>query len=101
MADAEENSLVAPAAPVASVAPVAPVAHEPSLETALSGDDLPAEAVLRKADEKPPRYRFVRGAMYAIYLLVVTWFVAGISVAVWQSVWGEQGLALQAKEHAQ
>lgn len=59
---------------------------------------LPDEAVLRRAEEKPPLYRFFRGGMYVTYMLVVIWFVLGVIFAAYHSVWGPEGRVLQNQE---
>ena len=58
--------------------------------------DLPEEAVLRRAEDKPPLYRFFRGGIYFAYMVVVVWFVLSICVAAWRAIWGEPGDALRA-----
>jgi len=87
MAESDDKLLAAelPAAPSQSVADV------------LAGDTLPDEAVLRRADDKPPLYRFFRGGMYVSYLVVAVWLCGAIVVAAWQSVWGEAGHALKVR----
>jgi hypothetical protein len=69
-----------------------------SLEAMLAGDTLPAEAVLRRAEEKPPLYRAFRVAMYVGYLLVVAWFVISIVIGVYRSVYGPAGQALRQRD---
>ncbi|MBI5607898.1 MAG: hypothetical protein HY902_03355 [Deltaproteobacteria bacterium] len=72
----------------------------PDLETVLAGDTLPDEAVLQRAEEKPPLYRAFRTAMYVGYMIVVVWLVVGIIAGAWGAVWGEQGQQIQAREAA-
>lgn len=64
-------------------------------------DGLPDEAAMRRAEEKPPLYRYVRGSVYAAYMLVVVWFVVGVVLAAYNAVWGPEGAALQAQEQQQ
>lgn len=78
--------------------PTAAPAEPTSVADALAGDTLPAESVLRRADDKPPLYRFFRGGMYVIYMAVAVWLCGAIILAAWQAVWGESGRALAAKE---
>lgn len=75
-----------------------PRGGDSSLEAVLSGDTLPAEAVLRRAEEKPPLYRAFRVAMYVGYFVVVGWFVVSIVVGVYRSVYGPAGDALRQRE---
>lgn len=63
---------------------------------AAAGDDVPEEAVLRRAEDKPPLYRFFRGGSYAVYMAVAVWFVLCIVFAAWNAVWGAPGEALRA-----
>jgi hypothetical protein len=65
---------------------------------ALQGDTLPDEAVLKRADQKPPLYRFFRVGIYLAYWAIVVWFVAGITLSIVNSVWGPPGTALKARE---
>lgn len=80
--------------------PPSTTAPPADLTAALSGDTLPDEAVLLRAEEKPPMYRFFRLAMYISYMVVVVWLVVSIIVGAWNSVWGPQGHAVQAKQAA-
>ncbi len=75
-------------------------APNPDLETVLAGDTLPDEAVLQRAEEKPPLYRAFRTAMYVGYMIVVVWLVVGIIAGAWGAVWGEQGRHIQQREAA-
>lgn len=61
---------------------------------------IPSEAALRRAEAKPPLYRFFRGGLYVAYMVVAVWFCLTITVSVWRAVWGEQGRALQQREQA-
>ena len=76
----------------------APPSDEPGAPAVAPGDTIPSEAVLRRAEAKPPLYRFFRGGMYVGYMLVTVWFVLAIIVAAWAAVWGESGKALRARE---
>lgn len=62
---------------------------------------IPSEAALRRAEAKPPLYRFFRGGLYVAYMVVAVWFCIAITASVWRAVWGEQGKALQQREQAQ
>ena len=57
---------------------------------------VPSDAAMARAEAKPPMYRFFRGTLYVLYMLVVSWLCLAIVLAAWRSVWGEPGLALQA-----
>ncbi len=46
---------------------------------------------LEKMERKPPLYRFFRGSMYSLYLIVAAWLIAAIVVGSWQGIWGEAG----------
>ena len=59
---------------------------------------LPDDAVMRRAEEKPPLYRYVRGSVYVAYMLVVVWFVLGVVLAAYRAVWSPEGEALRAQE---
>jgi hypothetical protein len=59
---------------------------------------IPSEAALRRAEAKPPLYRFFRGGLYVAYMVVAVWFCLSITVSVWRAVWGESGRALQVHE---
>lgn len=72
----------------------------PVSEHAEDEHGLPDEAVLRRAEEKPPLYRFFRGGMYVTYMLIVVWFVVGVILAAYQTVWGPEGEALRAQEQS-
>ncbi len=71
-----------------------------ALEHAEDEHGLPDEAVLRRAEEKPPLYRFFRGGIYVAYMLVVVWFVLGVIFAAYHAVWGPEGQALRAQEQS-
>lgn len=62
-------------------------------------EGIPTEAALRRAEAKPPLYRFFRGGLYVAYMVVAVWFCLSITASVWRAVWGEPGRQLQA--HAQ
>ena len=74
-----------------------PATPSKSVAEALAGDTLPDEAVLRRADDKPPLYRFFRGGMYVSYMVVAVWLCGAIVLAAWRAVWGDAGQALAAK----
>jgi len=78
--------------PDASVAPsvdaVAALPPDPS-------DDREIAETLQRMESKPPLYRFFRGAMYGIYLVVAAWIVLAIAVSSWRSVYGKDGQALK------
>jgi hypothetical protein len=59
---------------------------------------IPSEAALRRAEAKPPLYRFFRGGLYVAYMIVAVWFCLSITVAVWRAVWGDSGRSLQVHE---
>ncbi len=62
--------------------------------------DAALRARLSRVERKPPLYRAFRVSLYALYGLVATWLVLSITVAVWQSVFGEAGQALRARQRA-
>ncbi len=64
----------------------------------MDGEALPDDAVMRRAEEKPPLYRYVRGSVYVAYMLVVVWFVLGVILAAYRSVWSPAGEALRVQE---
>jgi hypothetical protein len=84
-------------APTPSGVVAQPGTREGDLQ-ALTGDVLPAEAVFRRAEDKPPLYRFFRGGMYVSYMMVVVWFCLSIIVGALLSVWGESGDALRNRQ---
>lgn len=96
----ESTPSAAPAADPesAEATPAAVAADSPDLEHVLASAELPDEEVFERTSAKPPRYRLVRGAMYTIYMLVVSWFCISVTVAVWQSVWGPGGQVLRAND---
>jgi len=63
--------------------------------------EVPTEAALRRAEAKPPLYRFFRGGLYVAYMVVAVWFCVAVTVSVWRAVWGEPGRAMQQREQAQ
>jgi hypothetical protein len=79
--------------------PTAPEAD--SAAPQVDQDGLPDDAVMRRAEEKPPLYRYVRGSVYVAYMLVVVWFVLGVVLAAYRSVWSPEGDALRAQEQQQ
>jgi len=86
--------------PPAAVDAAPPVQPAPPSDLAgmLAGTELPTEEILERAEAKPPRYRLVRGAIYATYMVLVAWFCIAVTVAVWRAVWGASGQQLQAHE---
>ena len=58
----------------------------------------PTADELRRAEAKPPLYRFFRGTLYVLYMVVTVWLCLAIAIAVWRSVWGEPGRALRQHE---
>lgn len=71
-------------------------AEDPQL--AAAEHDAPDDETISRAEIKPPRYRIVRGTVYALYMVVLVWFCISVTVAVWRSVWGEPGQRLQQQE---
>ena len=62
--------------------------------------DAALRARLSRVERKPPLYLAFRVSLYALYGVVATWLVLSITVAVWQSVFGEVGAALRAQQRA-
>jgi hypothetical protein len=87
-----------PPAQSSSGKPSSDAIRSQTVREALSGDVLPAESIFRRAEDKPPLYRFFRGGIYVGYMLVVVWFCASILLAAFQSVWGAPGDAVRARE---
>ena len=68
-------------------------ASEPDAEATLGDAALRARAT--RVEHKPPAYRVFRVTLYGLYGLVAAWLIGTITVAVWQSVYGESGQALR------
>ena len=61
-------------------------------------EDLAMAAELERLERKPPLYRFFRGTLYGLYMLVAVWLVAAIAWSAYLSVWGEPGQQMKQRE---
>ena len=73
-----------------------PTDNHPTASDALQDADLRAN--LAKVERKPPAYRAFRVTLYSLYLLLALWLIGGITIGVWESVYGGVGSELQARE---
>ncbi len=69
---------------------------EPEAEASLGDAALRARAT--RFERKPPAYRVFRVTLYGLYGLVAAWLVGTVTVAVWQSVYGDAGQALRREQ---